>query len=99
MSGDRLIVDLDALGEISARLVQLREEFEQSSEFADAGDIVGSDGIADALNEFGNNWKWHRRKLTDKITAVQEMAADSKIAYERVDLDLASAVRGEKESP
>ncbi len=97
MSGHHLIVDLDAVGEIASRLVELRGEFERSSELAYAGDIVGSSAIDDALNEFGNNWKWHRRKLTEKITAVQQMASDSKIAYETVDMDLASAVRGEAE--
>lgn len=95
MSGERLLVDLDTLGEISARLLELKGEFEQSSELSDLGEDVGSPAIADALQDFGNNWKWHRRKLVEKLAAVQGMASGSKLAYETVDLDLASAVRGE----
>ena len=94
MSGGRLSVDLDALGQVATQLDGLKSEFEQSTRLADVDDTVGSDAVRDALHEFGNNWKWHKLKLVEKIDSVKTMASESKLTYEKADLDLASALRG-----
>ncbi len=94
MSGDRLSVDLTALGQIASQLDGLKSEFEQSTRLVDVDDTGGSSEVRDALREFGNNWKWHKLKLVDKIDAVKTMASDSKLTYEKADLDLSSVLRG-----
>ena len=51
--------------------------------------ILGSRYLAEAMDDFVDNWKIHRNKLVSAVEAHQKMAIESAEAYENTDKGLA----------
>lgn len=89
-----LSVDLSVLEQLSRQLVVLRRQFDSSSDIAHAHHAsVGSSQVADALDHFAGNWKYHREKLSASIDAIASMAEQGHDTYRAVDEQLAESVR------
>lgn len=89
--GGRLKVDLDALADTATELRGLAREFRGAAKTVDgAKSAVGHERVADALNEFSDNWRRHREALVKSLDAVSDMARDSRETYIEVDEDLAT---------
>ena len=88
---ERLRVDITALENAAGRLGRLRTEFAEAGQIADVGiSVAGTKGLADALDEFADNWKVHRGKLIENLDTVVSMATDSAATYREVDECLAA---------
>jgi hypothetical protein len=60
--------------------------------------VLGSGELADAMDEFVDNWKIHRNKLVASVEAHQKMALDSAEAYENTDEGLARELTAPRSS-
>ena len=67
-----LRVDYAELAHSRDELAALIEEFHNAESIAADGD-VGSAQVLDALHEFASNWKVHKQRLIEEMTAVHDM--------------------------
>lgn len=58
---------------------------------------VGHHKVADAIDDFVNDWDDKRNKLIEKVDALAEMASTSHENFTQVDLDLAAALTTEEQ--
>ena len=67
-SQERIVVNYDMLEQSATSLSSIGKEFEHTRQTTDnlAGHL-GSDNIADAMEEFSGNWNRKRGELTQKI--------------------------------
>ncbi|MFF6875349.1 hypothetical protein ACFY9S_08515 [Streptomyces sp. NPDC012474] len=92
--------DIDRIKECSRALKRIRDTFADRGNPAESFSVdeIGSQKILDAFDEFGSNWKIHRKRLTEeleKLHGITKAAADS---YEQIDHDLAEVLRAEDRS-
>ena len=98
--GEHLKVDLDLLEDTADALDQLRAEFADASQIADAyRGVLGSGEIADAVDSFVGNWRRHRDKLIKSIESLHVMAEDSAKTYREVDEELAKTLQPPEATP
>lgn len=98
--GDHLRVDLALLEDTADALGELRAEFADASQIAEAHrGVLGSGEIADAVDSFADNWRRHREKLIKSIESLQSMAADSAQTYREVDGELARSLQSPQRAP
>lgn len=60
-------------------------------------DQVGHRKVADAIDNFVNDWDDKRNKLIEKVDALAEMASTSHENFTQVDLDLAAALKTDEQ--
>ncbi len=81
-----LYVDVDALGELSRQLQQVKTSLEAASDEASGyGGRLGSERLADALEGFIGGWRDGRKKIIAAIEAQQgrmQGAADTYLEQE-----------------
>lgn len=95
MAEPDLTVDFEFLAESERKLGQLKKEFEDlENRRDDMRRHWGSGAIADAMDEFVDNWDDYRTKLVQGITSVGELVAGTKKAFE--DLEKQLSKRDEK---
>ena len=58
---------------------------------------VAHNKVAEAIDDFVNDWDDKRKKLTDKVEALGEMARKSHEEFDKADLELAAALEQEDE--
>jgi predicted nucleic acid-binding Zn-ribbon protein len=58
---------------------------------------VGHNKVADAIDDFVNDWDDKRKKLTQKVEALAEMASKSHEEFTKADLELAEALKQKAE--
>ncbi len=80
----------DQLGDITSKLKD--DGRLKSYDKAD----VAHNKVAEAIDDFVNDWDDKRNKLTDKVEALGEMARKSHEEFTKADLDLAASL---EESP
>lgn len=56
---------------------------------------VAHNKVAEAIDDFVNDWDDKRNKLTDKVDALGEMARKSHEEFEKADLELAASLEQE----
>ena len=86
--GDHLKVDLALIRATGDGLGRIKDALQRAEASKPGADVLGSGGLAEAMNEFVDNWKIHRGKLVSALEAHQKMAIESANAYEHTDNEL-----------
>jgi hypothetical protein len=89
--------DLDRIKECSRALKRIRDTFAERGNPAEGYGVgeIGSEKILGAFEEFGSNWKIHRKKLTEELEKLHGITKAAAESYEKIDHELAEALRGE----
>lgn len=92
-----LKVSYDELEESSKNLKSIQNELENTGGHqSDIKGELGSGDIAHGMDDFANNWDYHRHKLLDKIQAMGEAAEKAMDTFKDADKKLADAVKPQK---
>ncbi|MFJ2608872.1 hypothetical protein ACIQOU_21010 [Streptomyces sp. NPDC091279] len=100
MSGesDHTRLDLDVIKGMGRGLSNVKKAFEGLDDLMGKyGDDFGNSDLADKFEDFAGNWKLSRKRLTDEIDALAQIAKAAAEAYEEIDHQLAEAIRGAQE--
>lgn len=90
-----LKVDGDALADMRDSLDALIEEFRAASAQRRAlRRDVGSDELADTLDDFVGNWDRHRKQLVDGMKALRDMTQGTIEAFDQVEGELVRGLHG-----
>ena len=66
-------IDLTRLSTTADKALQLENDFDDAEGFADdIGSLTGHDGLADRVEDFGNDWDVAREELREGLAAVAE---------------------------
>jgi hypothetical protein len=72
-----LIVTSAVLEESSAKLVDIKNEFDNAgSRVADRADVWGQHDVRSAMGDFVGNWKIHRGKISAAVGDLQKKVHD-----------------------
>ncbi|MFI6661723.1 hypothetical protein ACIBL8_40100 [Streptomyces sp. NPDC050523] len=87
--------DLQRIKESSRAISKIHREFTQSANPADGlgVSVFGEKSLVDVFDDFGDNWKIHRERLTDELEKLAKILATASKAYEDIDHKLAEALR------
>ncbi len=82
--------DLEGLG---TDLTRITSDLKNDNDLKDV-DIsdVAHQTVVDAINDFVNDWDDKRKKLTNKVEALAEMASQSSEKFDQADRELANAL-------
>lgn len=87
-----LRVDDGLLADCEVRLSRLHREFRHLDARRDGlHDLLGARPVADAMDDFYDNWSHYRRKLLDALLTVGEQVAQTRTTFRQVDERLAGA--------
>ncbi|KQX75018.1 MULTISPECIES: hypothetical protein [Aeromicrobium] len=87
--------DLETLG---AQLKDLHGKLKDDGRLKELNkEEVGHTKVAEAIDDFVNDWDDKRKKLNDKVEALGEMASKSSEEFTKADLELAEALKQEAE--
>lgn len=90
-----LIVDDDLLKKSARSLKKIQNEFEHTEKHqSDLKRIWGSGEIAKAMDDFADNWDYHRKQLLDSIKTVGELTEKCHEAFRDLDHKLEKSTRG-----
>ncbi|MFJ6296780.1 hypothetical protein ACIQJX_25880 [Streptomyces griseoviridis] len=94
---DRTRYDLDLIKECSNSLYRMHREFKDHGDPSDGyREDLGSDKLRDVFDDFSDTWKKNRKKLMKDIENLAKYTAEAAKSYEKIDHDLAQALRGAK---
>lgn len=95
-----LKADTDRIRECSAALQRIHSEFTTRGNPADGYSAaeLGSSLLTGAFDEFGGNWKIHRKQLAEELETLGKITEDAAKTYDAVDADLAKALRAVDDS-
>ncbi|MFG3271205.1 MULTISPECIES: hypothetical protein [Streptomyces] len=92
--------DIERIKESARSLSKIHREFDKNANPADGlgKAILGDQGLVDVFDEFGDNWKIHRERLTEELESLSKLLSTAAKSYEDIDHQLAEALRnaGEK---
>ncbi|WP_330306563.1 MULTISPECIES: hypothetical protein [unclassified Streptomyces] len=94
--------DISRIKESARSLSKIHREFKGNANPADGlgVDTLGERGLVDVFDDFGDNWKIHRERLTDELEKLSKILSTAAKAYEDIDHQLAEALRGtDKKDP
>lgn len=92
--GDRLKVDLDQVRAAAAAIEQIKREFDAAEGITDGyRGSIGSGRLANRLDEFSDNWRIHRKRMTEDLQKFAEWSRAAADAYHGIDEELAKALR------
>ncbi|GAB2328685.1 WXG100 family type VII secretion target [Streptomyces griseoincarnatus] len=87
-----LTVDYEFLSDCERKLGQLKKTFEDiENRRDDMKEHWGGRGIAEAMEDFVDNWDDYRTRLVESLESVGKLVAGSKKAFEDLDGELAKA--------
>ncbi len=87
--GDHLKIDLALIRATGTGLGRIKDALQHAEATKPGGEVLGSGELAEAMDEFVDNWEIHRKKLVSSVEAHEKMATDSAEAYESTDEGLA----------
>ncbi|GAB3691563.1 hypothetical protein [Angustibacter aerolatus] len=88
-----LKVDYAELGESASSLAAIRREFEGIDDASDAvKHAVCSRDIADAIEEFANNWDRHRGELVEALGKLEEATRSAIETWQATDHKVGSSI-------
>ncbi|MGH3865451.1 MAG: hypothetical protein ACRDQ4_04790 [Pseudonocardiaceae bacterium] len=87
--GDHLKVDVALIRATGEGLGRIKEVLQHADASKLGAEVLGSDELSQAMDDFVNNWKIHRDKLVSAVESHQKMATASADAYEHTDTELA----------
>jgi hypothetical protein len=92
-----LCVDYSVLEKSKTDLTTIKNEFENASRHKDAvRGSLGSGEVASAMDEFVDNWDYHRKDLLESIEALLKMVEETINTFQKTDQKLADNVSGKK---
>ncbi|MFF4347706.1 hypothetical protein [Streptomyces sp. NPDC001530] len=88
--------DISRIKESARSLSKIHREFTRNANPADGLGVgtLGEQGLVDVFDDFGDNWKIHRERLTDELQKLSKILSTAAKAYEDIDHQLAEALRG-----
>ncbi len=89
MLGDHLKVDVALIRATGEGLGRIKDVLHHADASKLDVEVLGSDELSQAMDDFMNNWKIHRDKLVSAVESHQKMATASADAYEHTDAELA----------
>ena len=90
-----LKVSYDWLDQTTSNLTAIRNELEHTGDHQkDIKGSLGSGDIAQAMDDFANNWDNHRRKILDKVQALGDMSEKTMQAFTDLENKLAKGLTG-----
>ncbi|MFE9311323.1 hypothetical protein ACFYM5_27270 [Streptomyces sp. NPDC006706] len=96
---DRIRYDLDLIKDCSDSLYRIHREFKEHGNPADGhSDDLGSDRLRDVFDDFSSTWKRNRKKLMKDIENLAKYTANAAKSYEKIDHELAEALRRARKS-
>lgn len=91
-----LKVSYDKLEESSKNLQAVQRELEHTGDHQkDIKGSLGSGDIAHAMDDFANNWDYHRHKLLDQVKKMTELSEKTMEAFRDLDHKLAAGAEGD----
>ncbi|MEU6174433.1 hypothetical protein ABZ832_21240 [Streptantibioticus parmotrematis] len=92
-----LQVDDRVLADSERRLSRLHGEFARLDGQRDALHAeLGDSAMADAMDEFFDDWSHYRKKLLSSIESVGTLVSHTRSTFRRVDERLASGAKGDR---
>lgn len=92
---DHTRLDLDVIKGMGRGLGSIKKAFDGLEDLGGKyEDDFGDGDLADKFGDFADNWKLSRKRLTDEIDALSQIAKAAAEAYEDIDHQLAEAIRG-----
>ncbi|MFE6633778.1 WXG100 family type VII secretion target [Streptomyces tendae] len=92
MGDPDLTVDFDFLRDCERKLGQLKRTFEDiENRRDDMKEHWGSGSVADAMEDFVDNWDDYRTRLIESIESVGKLVGGSRKAFQDLDDELAKA--------
>ncbi|MFI8218010.1 type VII secretion target [Streptomyces sp. NPDC085932] len=87
--------DIERIKESAKSLSKIHREFDKNANPAEGLGVatLGDKGLVDVFNDFGDNWKIHRERLTEELENLSKLLSTAAKAYEDVDHHLAEALR------
>ncbi|WP_328670779.1 hypothetical protein OG410_24100 [Streptomyces sp. NBC_00659] len=87
--------DITRIKESARSLSKIHGEFSQNANPADGLGVgtLGEQSLVDVFDDFGDNWKIHRERLTDELKKLSGILSAAAKAYEDIDHQLAEALR------
>ncbi|MFI0506381.1 hypothetical protein ACH3WN_26590 [Streptomyces albogriseolus] len=87
--------DIARIKETARSLGRIRDTFAERANLAEGYgvDDLGSEKILDAFDTFADNWKIHRRQLTEELEKLHGITKSAAQSYEELDHELAEALR------
>jgi hypothetical protein len=90
-----LRVDFVVLQTMQRSLVAVADRFEElGGQAAEEARIWGGSRVRSAMEEFADNWKSHRGKLTEDLRKLGERCGGTVEVFQGVDAGLAGSVQG-----
>ncbi|MEU1016842.1 hypothetical protein [Streptomyces sp. NPDC005898] len=88
------IDDLDVIREMGLGLGRIKDAFDGLGKLkGQYGDDFGEHDLAWQFGDFVENWESHREELGEEIKSLAEIAKGAAKTYEKIDSELAKALR------
>lgn len=93
--------DVARIKESARSLSGIHREFSQRANPAEGMQVstLGDSGLVDVFDDFGGNWKIHRKHLMEELEKLAKILDTAAKAYEDIDHQLAEALRGTDKKP
>ncbi|MFK0109180.1 hypothetical protein [Streptomyces sp. NPDC091217] len=93
--------DLARIKESARSLSRIHKEFAGNANPAHGlgVSVFGEKGLVDVFDDFGDNWRVHRGRLTEELEKLSEILTAAAKGYEDIDHQLAEALRGTDAKP
>jgi hypothetical protein len=87
--------DIERIKESAKALSKIHREFDKNANPAEGLGVatLGDQGLVDVFDDFGDNWKIHRERLTEELENLSKLLSTVAKTYEEIDHQLAEALR------
>ncbi|MGC5039457.1 MULTISPECIES: hypothetical protein [unclassified Streptomyces] len=87
--------DIERIKESAKSLSKIHREFDKNANPAEGMGVttLGDQGLVDVFDDFGDNWKIHRERLTEELENLSKLLSTAAKTYEDIDHQLAEALR------
>jgi len=87
--------DIDRIKQSAKSMSRIHRDFSHNANPASGMGVgtLGSSELVAVFDDFGDNWKIHRERLTDELEKLSKILSTAAKAYEDIDHQLAEALR------
>lgn len=87
--------DIGRIKQSSKSLASIHREFTRNANPAEGLGVatLGDQGLVDVFDDFGDNWRVHRERLSDELKELSVLLSTVAKTYDDVDYALAEALR------
>lgn len=87
--------DIGRIKQSSKSLASIHREFTRNANPAEGLGVatLGDQGLVDVFDDFGDNWRVHRERLSDELKELSVLLSTVAKTYDDVDHALAEALR------